>query len=428
MPFILLNFKIYSTIKRFMTKDDFETIKIPDKPGVYFFVKNSGEILYIGKATSLRQRVRSYFSDDLIVTRGPLLVDMVTTADTATWQETDSVLEALILESELIKRHQPRANSREKDDRSYWYVVITKEDFPRVFLERGSKIKDSGSLSYSIKRMFGPYPNAGAIKAGLDIIRKIFPFRVKKSGNKHHDRFYEQLGLVPSTETPEAQERYAELIKHVSLFLSGKKKRVIQELEKSMYAAAGEEAFERARVLRNRIFALQHINDVSLMKQDILNETKNAQLRIEAYDVAHMGGKSMTGVMTVLYGSQPDNSEYRQFIIRSTCVANDALALGEVLIRRFKHTEWGLPQLIVMDGGQIQYNVGQRFLEAHKLSEKIDLVSVVKDERHKPKDILGDKMVIEKYGKQNILIANSEAHRFSIKLFRDKERKRMLGK
>ena len=420
--------KKYSTIRTVMVKDDLSNLKLPDKPGVYFFIKNSGEILYIGKATSLRQRVRSYFGDDLIATRGPLLVDMVTNADTVTWQETDSVLEALILESELIKRHQPKANSREKDDRSYWYVVITKEDFPRIFLERGSRIKESDTLPYTIKKMFGPYPNANAIKAGLNIIRKIFPFRVKKSGNKHYDRFYEQLGLVPSTETPEAQERYVELVKHVSLFLSGKKKRIIKELEQAMYEAAKGERFERATILRNRIFALKHINDVSLMKNDLLNDMQQTQPRIEAYDIAHMTGKSMTGVMVVLYGSIPENHEYRQFSIRSTQVANDAMALGEVLIRRFKHNEWASPSLIVMDGGQIQYNVGQRFLEAHNLSSHIDLVSVVKDEHHMPKDILGDPSLIEKYGRENILVANSEAHRFSIKLLRSKERKRMLGK
>jgi len=411
-----------------MTKDDLTTIKLPDKPGVYFFTKDTEEILYIGKATSLRGRVRSYFGDDLIVTRGPLLVDMVTKSDAITWQETDSVLEALILESELIKRHQPPYNSREKDDKSYWYVVITKEEFPRVFLERGSNIKHTDKLSYKTKGIYGPYPQGNAIKQALQIIRKIFPFRVKKSGNKHHDRFYEQLGLVPDTETSEALTNYQRLIRHVGLFLQGKKKRVLKEIEKDMNVAAKSEQFEYATILRNRIRALQHINDVSLMKNDLLNEVEKTQSRIEAYDVAHMTGKSMTGVMTVLHGTTPDTAEYRQFSIRSTATSNDPLALGEVLVRRFKHTEWPLPQLIVMDGGKIQYSVGERFLKAHNLDTTIDLVSVVKDEKHKPKDILGDPKVITKYTKEAILVANSEAHRFSIKLLRQKERKRMLNK
>lgn len=411
-----------------MTKDDLDKINLPDKPGIYFFVDRGGEPLYIGKATSLRQRVRSYFSDDLIATRGPLLVDMVTKAHTITWQETDSVLEALILESELIKQHQPPYNSREKDDKSYWYVVITREDFPRVFLERGSNIKQKEKLSYAIKQTYGPYPTSNAIKEALRIIRKIFPFRVKKSGNKHHDRFYEQLGLVPDTATSEAREKYQRLIRHIGLFFQGKKKKVLKEIEKDMLAAAKNEQFEYAAILRNRMRALQHINDVSLMKHDLLDEVGKTQARIEAYDVAHMSGKSMTGVMTVLHDATPHSNEYRQFNIRSTSTSNDPLALGEVLLRRFGHTEWPFPNLIVMDGGKVQLGVAQRFLASHGLDTRIDVVSVVKDEKHKPKDILGDQKVIEQYSREAILLANNEAHRFSIKLLRDKERKRMLGK
>ncbi|MCB9809229.1 UvrB/UvrC motif-containing protein [Candidatus Nomurabacteria bacterium] len=411
-----------------MTKGDLEKINLPDKPGAYFFVDRGGEPLYIGKATSLRNRVRSYFSDDLIATRGPLLVDMVTKAHTITWQETDSVLEALILESELIKQYQPPYNSREKDDKSYWYVVITKEDFPRVFLERGSNIKQPETLSYSIKSTYGPYPQGNAIKQALKIIRKIFPFRVKKSGNKHHDRFYKQLGLVPDTETSEARQKYQRLVRHVGIFLKGKKGSVLKEIEKDMKQAARQEEFEYAAILRNRMRALQHINDVSLMKHDLLDEVGENQPRIEAYDIAHMTGKSMTGVMTVLYASTPATNEYRQFNIRSTQTSNDPLALGEVLVRRFKHTEWPLPNLIVMDGGKVQLEVAKRFMASQGLTEQIDVVSVVKDERHKPKDILGPAKVIKKYTKEAILIANSEAHRFSIKLLRQKERKRTLGK
>src|SRR5689334_16740799 len=99
---------------------------VPDKPGVYFF-KNKGDILYIGKATSLRERTKSYFAKDLIHTRGPLILDMVFKANSIDWQETDSVLEAIILEANLIKKHKPYYNTREKDDKSFNYVCITKE-------------------------------------------------------------------------------------------------------------------------------------------------------------------------------------------------------------------------------------------------------------------------------------------------------------
>ena len=119
-----------------MDFSQYKKINLPDTPGVYLFKKNK-EILYIGKATSLKDRVRSYFSNDLIATRGPLLIDMVFQANDIEFIKTDSVLEALILESNLIKKYQPRYNTQEKDDKSYNYVIITKEDFPRVLIEKG---------------------------------------------------------------------------------------------------------------------------------------------------------------------------------------------------------------------------------------------------------------------------------------------------
>src|SRR4051812_233519 len=123
-----------------MTGQDFTKFNLPDAPGVYFF-KKKGVILYIGRATSLRDRVRSYFGNDLIHTRGSLLVDMVTQADHIDWQETGSVLEAIILETNLIKEHMPHYNTKEKDDKSFNYVIITEEQFPRVLLIRGRSLE-----------------------------------------------------------------------------------------------------------------------------------------------------------------------------------------------------------------------------------------------------------------------------------------------
>jgi excinuclease UvrABC nuclease subunit len=151
-----------------MNLDDFKKLNLPDGPGVYFF-KKGVDTLYIGKATSLRDRVRSYFNDDLIQTRGRLLVDMVTQADTITFQETDSVLEAFILESELIKKYLPRYNTKEKDNKSFNYVVITKEEFPRVLVVRGRNLEQANqagstkqeqidALGFEYTDVFGPFP------------------------------------------------------------------------------------------------------------------------------------------------------------------------------------------------------------------------------------------------------------------------------
>jgi excinuclease ABC subunit C len=136
-----------------------------------------------------------------------------------------------------------------------------------------------------------------------------------------------------------------------------------------------------------------------------------------------MSGKNMVGVMTVVGNGEVNKSEYKKFIIRTQSGANDTGALEEVLARRLRHTEWGMPSLIVLDGSVAQMNVGKRVLDRYQL--KIPLVGVVKNEKHQPKAIIGDPNTIKAY-KKSILLANSEAHRFAITFHRQKSRKNML--
>src|SRR5437016_4809705 len=126
-----------------MTLEEFKkkTKKMPDTPGVYFFLGKNKKVLYIGKATSLKERVRSYFVADLHEKRGPWIVTMIEKARSIDWRQTDSVLEALILEANLIHNYKPKHNTDLKDDKSWNYVVITKEDFPRVLLVRGKDLE-----------------------------------------------------------------------------------------------------------------------------------------------------------------------------------------------------------------------------------------------------------------------------------------------
>jgi len=181
-----------------MRTKDFIKLNPPNSSGVYLFKKGKN-ILYIGKATNLRDRARSYFGTDVIETRGSHIVDMVLKSDTIEFQQTDSVLEAIILEVNLIKKFQPYYNTKEKDNKSFNYVCITKEDFPRILVVREREIdfKNLKTKNYKLKTTFGPFPNGGQLKEALNIIRKIFPFRDKKSGTKGSDEFYRQLGLMP---------------------------------------------------------------------------------------------------------------------------------------------------------------------------------------------------------------------------------------
>ncbi|MFZ1019477.1 MAG: GIY-YIG nuclease family protein [Minisyncoccia bacterium] len=399
----------------------FKKIKLPDKPGVYFFLR-SKEILYIGKATSLKDRVKSYFGKDLIETRGPIILDMVFKADKIDWIVTDSVLEALILEANLIKEHQPKYNTKEKSDKSFNYVCITKEKFPKVLVVRGKNVQHR-----VLNKIYGPYTNGPQLREAMKIIRRILPFLDDKS--KNHYKFYKQVDLVPDISNEDGIKQYKKNIQNLKLFFAGKKKKVLKNLEKEMKQYAKNREFEKAGETKRKIFALQHINDVALLKSEgssifsplrpspsewdprgFKNERTFA-FRIEAYDIAHMGGKNMVGVMTVVLDGEAEKNEYKKFRIRTQNNANDTGALSEVLERRMAHREWPYPSLIVVDGGVAQINAAKKVMSRSNLD--IAIVSVVKDEKHKPKAILGDEKIIAKY-KREILLANSEAHRFAI--------------
>lgn len=390
-----------------MTIDDFKKLNLPDAPGVYFFKDIDNNILYIGRATSLYDRVKSYFSNDLIATRGLLLVDMVSKATSISYTQTDSVLEAVILESNEIKRCLPYYNTKEKDNKSYNFVVITDEEFPRVVIVRGRTLDklDESEIGFRIKYQFGPYPQGSLLRDALKIVRKIFPFRDEKAKLKHQESFYKSLGLSPNTDSPDSKKEYQRTIRNLVLFFEGKKEKLIKTLEKEMDDYAKLEQFEAAKSVRNTIYALNHIQDVSLIKNNTEIDYVEG-FRIEAYDIAHMSGKDTVGVMTVVVNGELQKGQYKKFKV-SKDANNDTAGLKEILTRRFTHPEWKSPDLIVIDGGIGQVNT------AYEVVRNIPIVSVVKNEAHKPDHFLGDQALVEKYSKE-ILLANSEAHRFAI--------------
>ncbi len=392
-----------------MKSQELKNFNLPDAPGVYYFLDKKGKILYVGKATSLKDRVKSYFARDILMTRGPKIQKMLEDAVRVEYKQTDSVLEALILEANEIKRLQPPANSKDKDDKSYNFVVITKEDFPRVLIKRGRELETNTMIYHSV---FGPFPNSGELKEALRIVRKIFPFRDEKCKitDKHKPCFNAQLGLCPGpcagwiTKTD-----YKKQIRNIKMFLEGKKPKLIKSLEQEMKAFAKKHEFEKADEIKKKIFALDHIQDIALIKADITTyDERPTTFRIEAYDIAHLSGKDVVGVMTVVEDGETAKSQYRKFKIKLD-KNDDTKNLREVLERRLNHREWRLPELIVVDGGVGQINVAKSVLKERGL--KINVVSVVKDDRHKAREILDLK---DKTLEKAIILANAEAHRFAI--------------
>lgn len=388
--------------------------KLPDHPGIYIFRGTKREILYVGKATSLRSRVASYFRHDLISTRGPIIVGMIEAAKTVDFIETDSVLEALILEAHLIKKHQPPYNTKEKDNKSFNYVVITKEEFPRVITMRGRELE---STVLKIKYTFGPFPQGSTLRDALQIVRKIFSFRDKCTPGTGKPCFNAQIGLCPGVCAGViSKSDYAKMITRIKLFFEGRKRTLVHGLERDMKQAAKHLKFEDAARIKKMLFSLSHIQDVALLKADFEKRIAGVEsFRIEAYDAAHISGTNTVGVMVVVENNQVQKSQYRKFKIR-TSTNDDNASLREMLMRRFNHQEWPMPKLIVVDGGTAQLNTAKNALSEWGIA--IPVLGVVKDEHHRPRNILGEKRIIEAYGNA-ILLANSEAHRFAIAYHRD---------
>jgi excinuclease ABC subunit C len=264
-------------------------------------------------------------------------------------------------------------------------------------------------------------------------VRRIFPFLDDKS--KNYLEFYKQINLVPDLND---RKLYKQNIKNIILFFSGKKQQIFKNLKKEMKEYAKKCEFEKAGEIKRQMFALKHINDVAILKQENFSRSslpgvpggshtnKNFPVsvsRIEAYDIAHMGGKNMVGVMVVVEDGEVAKGEYKKFKIRTQADANDTGALKEVLERRLAHTEWTYPNLIVVDGGIAQINTAKAVL--NKLKINIPIVSVVKDEHHKARAIMGYKEYTLKY-KREILLANSESHRFAIAYHKNMRNKNFL--
>jgi excinuclease ABC subunit C len=408
-----------------MEKADLTKKKLPSKPGVYFFLGKKKEILYIGKATTLSSRVRSYFDPNLKEKRSPVIEKMVVEAKNIEYTVTDSVLEAMLLEVNLIRTHKPVYNTKSKDDKSYNHLVITNAEFPQVLVVRGKDLITKDESEYLA--VYGPFPNGQLFREALTIIRKLFKFYDVDVSTLHKSKmahgkinFNRQIGLYPDSCT---KEEYRETIRHIQLFFEGKKQSIITALEKSMHASARLEKFEEANVYKKRIFALKHIHDVSLIKDESREYRDDKDIRIEAYDIAHMTGKDMVGVMVVLRGALPEKNSYRKFTIKGFEGSNDPRALREVLERRFTHPEWTMPDLLVVDGSTAQKNVALQVLNNHR--KTIPVVGVVKDDKHRPLRIIGPRKLIDEH-KSAILLANAESHRFAITFHKLKRSKSFL--
>jgi excinuclease UvrABC nuclease subunit len=303
-----------------------------------------------------------------------------------------------------------------------------------VLAVRGKDIdfaKKRTAEGYTYKNIFGPFPSGAQLREGLRLIRRIFPFfdtpRPVGYTGKHQRaavEFNRQIGQYPREfNAPE----YRQTIRKVCLFLSGRGKELRRLLAREMRAAAREERFEDAAEARRELFALDHIQDVSLIK-DENTATRQAQdqfalKRIEAYDTAHISGTNAVGVMTVIQGGVPVKREYRTFRIRGVQKNDDIASLKEILSRRFNHPEWAFPHAVVIDGGRTQKKAAETVLA--EAGRKTPVVAVVKDERHRPREVIG--ALRAGISEADAVLANAEAHRFSLSRHRRARSRALRG-
>lgn len=411
--------------------------KISSNPGVYIFKNKSRKILYIGKATNLKSRVSSYFSGKAEKRPVQYAINQIFNIETI---ETDSVLEALILESNLIKKHQPKYNVDLKDDKSFSYAIITGEKFPRILILRETELKENKNI---IRYTFGPYTSKKQLEIALKIIRKIFPYHSNKQQTEKGCLDF-QIGLCPGPYVGAVSKAdYLKSIRNIKMILEGKKKNLVKKLEKEMKDYAKRNEFESAGEIRNKIFALNHIHDIALIsRSDEKFEIQNPKsktisnlksqisksIRFEAYDISNISGQYAVGSMVVFKNNEPEKSQYRKFRIKTVKGMDDVGMMKEVLFRRFNN-DWLKPDLILLDGGAGHLNMGINLLKGLKLN--IPVMAVAKgserknlDLRFKKKSELIGKLI---ENKNLIKVMMDEAHRFAITYHRKVRKARFVA-
>ena len=393
---------------------------IPNLPGVYIYKNINNEIIYVGKAINLKKRVTQYFQRDDAL--GPKTSELVKNIHKIEYKIVGSEIEALVLESSLIKKHKPKYNSQLKDNKSYLYITINKN-----YIET---TRQSGT--------FGPFPNGGQVKYLLKILRRYFPFFTKSSHKK--TCLYCHIGLCPKDE--KENKKNINIIKKI---LSGKTKTLQKSLEVKLKKISKNQNYEEAILIRDNLNALKYITEgwkniasltnnifISGDRESIaINELQSLlnipQInRIECYDISQLGHKYFVGAMSVFQNDKIDNSQYRKFRIKSLLIKrevrpkgeqgdlfspNDPAMLKEIIARRLKHTEWKYPDLIVLDGGIPQLSAIKINIPIIGITKKLETI-IISDQKQ-------INLPTHSLALQLLQQLRNEAHRFANKYRRD---------
>lgn len=359
---------------------------IPSKKGVYLFKDKTGNVLYVGKAVNLKERIKQHFKST-----NPKIQQLIETAHDIEYILLDSEAEALLKEAELIKKFDPIFNQLLRDDTQYFYVGFTKENYPKVFVTHQPH-------KYNAE-FIGPFTEGSALRKILKIIRKEIPFctcsrpHLSTCLNAHLGLCY---GWCCRKNEIGDRKIYLENIKKIKEILTGNLKEIKKKLLNELENYLRKDDIERAVRIKNQILAIdkileqtnliksisseeEKINILKVLKdlKDLLNLDKIPYF-IEAYDISHYSGKEKVGIRVVFKEGKYDKSGLRKFRIRTVIKADDPRMIYEVLKRRFNHPEWGMPDLILIDGGKIQLKFALQALKDYAIEDKIKVIGYAK--------------------------------------------------
>ncbi len=413
---------------------------LPSAPGVYFHKNKEGDIIYVGKAAVLKNRVRQYFQHPKDRdAKTAALVEEISMTD---WIVVDTEMDALFLESEMIKRYMPKWNILLRDDKTVSYVRIDmKSEVPYVSMTR-QPLGDNA-------RYIGPFYAKTTIATALRILRKIFPYYDKPyTGKKLLDT---DLGLTPGIEVGKmTPHEYKMILSNLIRYLEGDRQKLLRDLEREMQQEASQGNYERAAELRNELFGLKGLkkkivfsdkefmdisSDQALLQLQKLLSLPDPPRRIEGYDISHQSGQDVVGSMVVFTNGVSDRSEYRKFKLKKQ-QNNDLESLIEVITRRLKHSSWTFPELIILDGGQTQVSailplvrdlnipvIGRDKSGDHAKSAIVKIVIPEADGSFRTVELSKDSHI-----SRLIARIDEEAHRFAITYHTLLKRKRQLGR
>ena len=403
--------------------------KIPNKIGVYIFKDKKNNVLYVGKAVDLKERIKQH-----LASKNPKIQELIKETENIEIIELNSEAEALLKESDLIKKFDPPFNQLLRDDTQYFYVGFTKEIFPKVFItHQPQKYK---------AEFLGPFTEGSALRKILNIIRKEIPFCTCLKPHKS-TCLNSNLGLCYGwcckLGEKGDEKIYKKNIQKIKEILKGDLKKIKKKLLNELKKLVEKDEIEKAFKIQKQIIAInkilnqsnlikpidseiEKINKIKILKdlQNLLDLEKFPSL-IEVYDISHYSGAYKVGIRILLRNGEYDKSGLRKFKIKTVLKPDDPRMIYEVLKRRLKHLEWELPDIILVDGGKIQLKFALKALYENKLEKKIKIIALAK-----PKGLLYYNInkppisleVLPYNLRSFIILADKLAHRAAIKYHR----------